>query len=294
MTSKYTALIPIPASQERIMDGLREYTFLTLQQMQRVGVGSYDYIRKEVLPRLTAGNKPFVGCMRMPTLPDLGRLPNVYYLTHFGARYLAELLSYDPSEIRYPNRTPDYRTDFFHRTGTIDVHIAVRRWLERQGYELEFFHRYFDIQPNATKAGGRASLTSLPYGNTTLRPDAVFRATGGGKTRLFAVEYHQHQQVGKVVEQLDRHITLLSKKVIQQKYQHHAANFLLSVYHDAAVMERVQKRLLVLPDVEAFLPLILFNTLERVQAHPNKGWVTADGKAAELLPVLPEDEIELA
>ena len=64
-----------------ILDGLRAYRFLTVQQMEKLGIGKGKGRITHVLPDMVKANNPYIGCIVSGTLPKLGRLPYVYYLT---------------------------------------------------------------------------------------------------------------------------------------------------------------------------------------------------------------------
>ena len=46
-------------------------------------------------------------------LPQIGRLPRVYYLTERGARYLAEAWRVEPEEINYPRGVNSFLATIF-------------------------------------------------------------------------------------------------------------------------------------------------------------------------------------
>ena len=67
----------------------------------------------------------------------------------------------------------------------------------------------------------------------------------------------------KITEQLKRHITALELAAISNKYQHHAANFVLSVYEKAVTLNLARKRLAQEPHFSEFSPLFPFNTVNK-------------------------------
>ena len=133
----------LPDSNLQVMEQLHTYRFLTAPQLLRLGVASHVNSLRRTLRRFETARK-YVDWAEFGVLPQIGRLPRVYYLTERGARYLAEAWRVEPAEINYPRGVKLFSRDYFHRGATIDFHIELRRFAAQYGLTVEVFHSYFD------------------------------------------------------------------------------------------------------------------------------------------------------
>lgn len=96
------------------------------------------------------------------------------------------------------------------------------------------------------------------------------------------MEIHNGVDTKKITEQLKHHIAALEQGAISDKYQHHAANFVLSVYENAATLNLARKRLAQEPNFSEFAPLFHFNTIENIKKGFSCRWLLAGGEASTL------------
>lgn len=186
-------------------------------------------------------------------------------------------------EISFPVGGIQFSNDHSHRLHFVDFHIALRRWLAQEEQEPEFFHCYFDkVGAQRRKDAPLQGKTRVSIGERVILPDGIFRFERGGKSRLCAVEIHNGVDTKKITEQLKRHITALEQGAISDKYQHRAANFVLSVYENAATLNLARKRLAQEPHFSEFSPLFHFNTIENIKRGFPFGWILASGEASTL------------
>ena len=148
--------------EARTLEALSAYRFLTVEQMQRLGVGAD---RKHLGERLRAlANRGLIGVLSWGVYPGLGRLPRMYHLKAKGAATLAAFLRVDVSEVPFVAGTPKFEMDHLHRRATVDCHIALTQWAAGAGRLVTGFRPYY---------GGQAIRLRLA-GGRTLYPDAVF------------------------------------------------------------------------------------------------------------------------
>lgn len=268
------------------LEALATYQYLTAQQLADIGVlSSAKNIRDRVLPRLLSKSRPLVRYVQFPTHPTKGALSRVYALTQRGAGILAEHLRLDPEAIRFPVGGIQFTHDYFHRLAFVDFHIALRKWASATGSQVEFVDAYFE--KIGAQRSGRPLTAKTQVRTETLNiiADGVFRVQIGEKRRLCVVEIHNNWESAKITEQLNRHITAVSKGLFAAKYQHPSPNFILSVHENQTTLDSTRKRLLQLPDFADFLPLVAFNLQSAVKEDFGNGWITADGSHSTIFSV---------
>lgn len=183
-----TALTVLSVVQERALDQLATYSFLTVPQMQRLGVaGDAKHLRASLNLLI---NRGWVGrTEEVPTTPGLGRLPHLYWLRPPGAGKLGEILdTAPPPAVRNATVVVD---ELPHRVATVDAHIALRAWAAGCGAQVDWFRGYYG--PGGTKQRGP---TTMPYQRAgkeeRYKPDGIAQVTlPDGLARLLVVEVYR-------------------------------------------------------------------------------------------------------
>lgn len=227
------------------LEALGTYHYLSASQLSRAGVGaSARTAREKALDPLVKRQKPLVHCQPFGWVAGVGRLENIYQLTNFGARTLAEIWRCSESDIQYPKSQLKYQKDYQHRKGVVDLHIALRTWSNQTEHrEVQRFDPYY-FRP------GKRPLTQIrlrpdpalpPEYAKVIEPDAIIEFTDNGKSTLAAVELHWATDTRKIGLQLDRHITALSQNLIAERYQSSKPHIVYSVHQNPATRRSVQK-----------------------------------------------------
>lgn len=214
----------------KALKALSIYRFLTLEQMTTLrvsdGVPGARTTMKALQQEISA--EPLVDKIEGGSLPGLGRLPDVYFMTKAGALMLAEADRIDIQEISYPVETPKvFGQDYFHRLATIDAHISLRNFCERYDIEVEFFHSYY-MRKNE-KNGERLSRVEL--GDGYFIPDGIFALRlPNGRRYLFALEVYNGRDTARVLHQLTKHAQCFADGTISRKYGFQEVHQVLSIF----------------------------------------------------------------
>lgn len=266
----------LPETNIQIMEHLHTFRFLTAPQLSRLGVASHLNSLRRTLRRFDTTRK-LVDFAEFGTLPKIGRLPRVYYLTHRGAKYLAEAWRADQKEINYPKGVKLFSRDYFHRAATIDFHVELRLFAEKHGIEVEFFHTYFDTKGanrNTEPADRLERLTKVPMKDGFFIPDGVFAVRApDGKRYLFALEIYNGIDTKRVHQQLIKHLECLREGAITELYGFETANRVLCVFETESALQAAERRL---ADDEVFSGAkqhFSFSTLPRIREDFAAGWV---------------------
>lgn len=270
----------------KILELLERFQFITAEQLTRAG----KFKNKAVVRRMAndyAGRRaPLIHAKDFGAVPGLGRLHKIYALSTHGAEVLAEYRHCDLSEVGHLTGKIQFSVDYQHRIDFVDVHIVLREWAETSGAEFGFFSGYFETE-GANRSGkdalklqkkNRVDLPNRRY----IIPDGIFSFTYGEKNRLCALEIHRGKDTKTILEQLEKHIETLYLRGIQDKYRHETANFVLSVYENAGIMEAVKKRIVNSRGFSDVSRAFHFATIEGVKADICNAWTLADGSPVSL------------
>ena len=242
----------ITETQLRILERLSEYRFLTVGQLQRVGVAKNTQTIHRAIKAIHQGKKPLVNYAEFGTFPTIGRLPRINYLTKYGAETLAEALQLDTAEINYPKGVKLFTRDYFHRIETIDLHILARTFCEAheaEGVQFDFFQAYFEHKGanhwGNPKKPKREALNKINIDeDRAIIPDCIFQITDPkGKPWLFVGEIYRGHTTKRVHEQLGRYLTALEKGSINKLYNYSYKTPVLIVCESKNSMLALMKRL---------------------------------------------------
>jgi len=269
----------LTATEFGILNGLRLYRFLNVPQMEKLGIGKQKGQITHVLPDMVRRNKPTIGKIVPGTLPKLGRLPNVYYLTEYGATKLAEALAIDHEKIKYPKRVTMTSIHYWHRTHAVDCHIAVQKWLEKNNNRVDYYHDYFEHAGSNRKSNSvQRSVTRVEYSGGSIIPDAIFQLTDDqSRSRFFALEIYNQNRPQRTFEKNLEYCHAIGENALTQAFNYpHMPRILMVFEHDAALlihMERAAKH----SGIQGFHKFFYFKVLEDLEAEFLTGWKMLDG-----------------
>ena len=228
----------LSAVQTRALEGLATYRFLTVELMQRIGVGRDPKNLRASLDSLL-GRRWIGRTEDVPFMPGVGRLPHLYWLRPAGAEVLAELHSREP-----PPAVKGLVTavmELPHRLAIIETHIALRQWAEAAGAAVDWFKGDYD--PGADRL---QKATTLPYDGGRYTPDALAQVTlADGKARLLVVEVYRGGRDG-TLDHFRRKLPELREVAESQAVEKHhnaprAARFLV-LFSDEVMRQGALRR----------------------------------------------------
>lgn len=269
-----------PATKaERLLLALARYQYLTSRQIVRVIGGQYADWMNRVLPPLENGG--LIQRQKYGAAYATGQLPHVWYLTPAGVERAADMLAVPTESIYYHHdqRNGPGRLNYQHREHTIDVAIALDTWAAQRGVSVPMLETC-ENRGHRMVSGRKVAyrVTTIPTGRGgTVTPDMAFMAELRGKTRLFLLELHETPRMAHIASQLQRHLQLMTESGVQTRYGIEQAHILLSVHAHESTLALTKERMQALPDFQEFAPVVLFNTLDTIQADFGTGWHRADG-----------------
>ena len=263
-----------------ILEGLRVYRFLTVPQMEKLGIGKQKGQITHVLPDMVRRNKPYIGRIVPGTLPKLGRLPNVYYLTEHGAMTIADAQMLDRDTVKYPKRVTMTSVHFWHRTRAIDCHIAVQKWAAQHHHRIDFYHDYFDYtgsNRSKTKAP-QQSVTRIAFSGGSIIPDAIFQLTDdSNKTRLCALEMYNQNRPQRTFEKMLEYCHAISEHALINAFQYPSAPRILMIFELEAALTSHLARARQHPSLKDYHQFFFFKTLADFEGDFHTGWRTLNG-----------------
>ena len=263
------------------LEALARYRFLIPAQMMRLGVTASDRHLYVALRALSARTRAPIGKLDFGALPGHGRLPVVYFLTRHGAE-LVEDLHGDGVPVAVPAHVRLFQRDYFHRLNTVDAHIAVRRWADRAGANLDLFDTYFDHGQTAEHGRpGARTRVALSTGRS-LVPDAVLAFTLAGVTRVCAVEMVNGSRTARVEDQVGAYMHALAEGAIEAAYQAGHGVRVLLIFESEAGLELARARLAGRDALTRFASHFFLKTLSQLQADFVPGWRRLNGERSDL------------
>ena len=240
--------------EAQVLETLSVYRFLTLEQMQRIGVARD---RKHLGERLnTLASHGLIGVLTWGVYPGLGRLPRMFHLKAKGAKALAGFVRVDEAEVPYVPGAPKFEMDHLHRRATVDCHIALNQWAEREGRKVHNFRAYYFAKPLRLR---------LPSGQG-LSPDAVFDVTNAdGQPVLTALEVcldRRGTDRARILKQMESHRAVMETGALADALGLQRGNRLLAAFESAASRDAIRQSLAADIKFSAFSNLFLFVLLE--------------------------------
>jgi hypothetical protein len=259
----------ISKTHVRIFEYLNTYRFLTAEQMLRLGVAKHVESVRRLLRELQRDRSP-IGKLEFAVHPKKGRLPNIYHLTKWGASILAELYRIDVSSIYYPKSVRLFQQDYFHRISTVDYHIMLQKWAEKNSATLIHFDTYFDktgynrasAPQNRLTAKTRVSLS----GENFFVPDIIaLLRKNTGELSLRTIEIHNGYDTGRFLRQMENHIQALEYGSITDKYKLNVACHVFWIFEHESTMKAAIKRIKLKTDWCGFQKYVHFILLDEVR-----------------------------
>lgn len=251
----------ITPAKENILFALAKYKFLSSRQIERLGICHYIHATKNIKSLRDIG---LVDSISIGTIPKMGRIDNLNFLTPKGAKLLKN--STEIEEIQHPkNPNNFFSNDFIHRINTLDCWIGFEIWAKNKGYDIDFVDAYF-LKNGAIKRGGLESRTRLHLEDGThYEPDLIARYTDSeNKRHLFILELYNDISATRPTKSLKKSLKGLIMGSATDKYNHDRGYRVLAVFEKGNVMENTIKNVQAEPEFSQMKPFFLFKTLGNI------------------------------
>lgn len=269
-------------TQAAILENLARYRFLTVDQMQAIGINTGK--SKARLYRVVAA------LCEAPALVDKytpkpihgkGTFPSLHYLTRKGAETLAELTQCDVRAVKFPKGKVTLSHTLVHLTRCIWCEIHIRTWAEAHGHTVDYYHNDFDTEgDNRTgKQGKLRKLTRIDLDSgERLIPDAVFHLTDPeGNRRLFLLEVHNEMRSKRIHEKLADYREAIAQGAINRQFQYDHSPRVLTVFeepkHVSFAVQAMQKS----GKFRGWEAYFYLATMESLQSDFRFGWTRITG-----------------
>ena len=270
-------MIIISDIDTHIIESLARYKFLTTSQMIRLGISKDRSNLHKRLLYLREQGKPLISCVKFDGRYKMRGLEFIYFLSKRGIEALLEL-GYEENQIKRPKGKVFFPKQYQHRTGCIDIQIALYQWAEREEHVVELYDSYFDKIGSTRKAKYR-SKTAFVYNEKAkdlLISDGVALVSTGEEKEIFCVELHNGKQVTRAIKQIYQYIQAMELGTISDAFDLQKANKVLFVFEFEQTMTSVMREFSKLVENEGldevFKKYFLFGSYDDVVKDFGKGF----------------------
>jgi hypothetical protein len=217
------------STQFEICKRLGQYRFMTSEQLFETKVNSSKRNLYNILQTLRESSKPLIGYKDFGSLPSVGRLPIVYYLTKRGAEAL-EYGGISPDKAQYPRTVTHFMHDYFHRMACVDFYIMFDAWLRQNLLKLDFFNAYYHQNPTQQKK--MKPHTTIHYQGGKIMADCIFSFTDKKHTsRLCFFELHRgHNDNRRLYRQIKQYNHAIQQQALENAFDCVTASRVLLVF----------------------------------------------------------------
>lgn len=271
--------------QTQILLALARYKFLTVRQIQLLGISDVTYARK-LLKNMSGRGKPFVKYVSFGVHPKIGKLENMYFLTHFGKDELMKGLGLSGENIRLPKGTSTmFFQDYNHRRNFIFMQIAFYAWADKEEFSVVVFESYFDQAGNNRKDGNAEALTKIAIGGGEyFMPDGVLVLDREGEKYLYLLEMYNGKDTKRVLHQMEKHAKCLALGSANEKYQVKKGSRVVAIFEFERSKQAVLERISTDERFSMVADFFFFKSLDQVlNSDIREGWVNLRGETVRLL-----------
>ncbi len=274
----------ISEKKEEILTYLAKYKFLTVSQLETLGVSSKQCIQRDTK---TLRDIKLTNRLECAFTAKLGKLEDVHFLTARGAAALAQEGIMEIEEIQVPsNNQPSFFKDYLHRIKTINCLIAFDLWTAKTERTSVFFDTYYQkigSHRNKSYTGVLQAKTRLYFDNGKwFEPDGIFMYENEqGERTLATIEMCNNRNTDKIEKQVKNHLLAFQDGLVKKKYEHDKGNYILFVFSEADIMKFTIDRLMKNPNIMKAEPFLLFKALDRLDPF-GSNWVTLTGELVAL------------
>lgn len=232
----------LTASEMAVMEALGRFRYMTTPQLVRAGASPSMRHVQRVLRRLIQRARPLAGGLEFGSIPTIGRLHRLHYLTERGATVLEDA-GHDWDSIKFPHRVRLFPHDYWHRVACVDFHVSFALWASMSSTEIGEFNTYYDH--GKIGADGRAHPRSrVAWAEGSLVPDAIFTFTPSDNiARLCAFEMHKGKDTARLAPKLKSYLTACRNQAMETPYGLEGSARVLLVFDDENTLQKIRGRI---------------------------------------------------
>jgi len=271
--------------QIQLLEALATYKYLNSSQMLDMGISpNRSNLFQNIIKGIRDIKKPYIIRQRMPKNGGFAGLSDIYCLSKNGALWLEDELILDRDKIRLPvGRQTVTTRDYKHRVATINIHIALQKWLESLDEEMLLVSAYFD-RPGSQRNGTPRILNKVEISEYKyLLPDLITHFSFGGGSKIIVWEQHNGKDTKKLLRQVETHLIALKKGLIGKKLGVDKLHRIGWVFEYESIMQASIKRLNDLYGHDDNLyKFFVFKTNEAVQSNFADNWLLWTGEITNI------------
>lgn len=251
----------------KLLSTLARFEYLTTEQVQRLGLSpSLHWIQTRVR-KMEQTQRPLIGALDFGSVPTLGRLHRLIYLTHEGAAMIAEHTNISP---RYPKNARLFAHDYKHRIHTIDTVIAAYKWAESNGGTMPLCLTYYGQGRQGDKGRPLAAshvAWTREHEPINIVPDAILKTALPSVERLYCLEITNgdkwQNDKGKIVA----YIKAFEDKAFEKAFNYDYAPRVIFAYENTAPLLRLMDWARTAPKMkqENYEKRFLFGSIEEIR-----------------------------
>jgi len=265
-------------SQTQILLALATYKFLTISQMQTLGIMKHKPNLSRNLNLLRKEGSAFIDKIVFGQHPKKGRLEDMFYLKQKAKRALIQGQMMEEGAIKLPiGRSSMFYKDYFHRKSTINFQIGLHLWLKERKVDILFFETYFDKTGNNRRDKNLQAQTKIDlYNERYLIADAIFMLQTEERNYLYCLEVCNGKDTKRIVKQTSQYLEALELGSASEKYKHDKGFRILSVFEHESIKQAVLERISKDARFKGFENFFFFKNLADIEdGKVFEGWLDA-------------------
>lgn len=264
--------------QADILENVGRFSFLSVSQLSVLTGKSLSYLREQ-LAILKDRNfiKSYHVEMSLKVRPE-----NIYYLTAEGKNYIVSNGKVFADDVKLSIGDPFVVRDYNHRMSFVNLHIALYKYLNKQGVTLVTFLTYFDKKGNRRKDNNLESKTQISLGDEGIYiPDGIMITEHNNVKTLYMIEVFCDKNTQRILQSLAKHGKGIAIGVGKQ-FNIPANPYILSVFEHEGIKQAVIKRLRENENFTGVSKFFLFATLTNVLENCGSAWHTISDEKFEI------------
>jgi len=269
----------INQTQLSILEALGRFQYMTTKQLMQWGVTRNQRHLYAVLKEMEGKARSPIQKLNFGVIAGVGRLHSIYHLTKNGAGILLEA---GVDQVQYPRKSVTFTKDYFHRIGSVDIHISFEQWTKIASGHIKRFETYYDRTAKNAR-GYPVPKTSIHWESEKITPDLICEVVDAQNvSRLCAIELHRGKSMLRLDKQLKQYEEAVKVSAIENTYDYPSAVRVLIIFDDIKAMATCIKRLAQSDFSPAFKNRLFLNHIDAIKSDLLNGWLSSNGEQRKL------------